>query len=98
MQRSSRPARIPSTQLLQDKHQPDLPPRRDLVHPVGIGEERAAERDEIGTPLLDRGDRGARIAEPPDRDHRDGNLALDAVGEAQERRRSRGHRRDHDGR
>ena len=47
---------------------------RELVDPFRIGDQRAAERDEIGLAARDRVGRGRRIAEPADRDHRHARL------------------------
>ena len=67
----------------------------ELRHPVRIGDERAADGDEIRLALGDRRGRDGRIAEPADSDHGDLHACLDAGGVAEERRLGERHRRVH---
>jgi hypothetical protein len=66
-----------------------------LLDPLRVGEQCAAERNEIGLAAGDGLGRGCRIAEPAHRDHRDLDVLLDIGRIAEERRIGLGHRRDH---
>ena len=80
---SCAPPRISLTQVLQARQRRAGSPRCKLRDPVRIGDQRAAERDEIGLAACDRVGRALRIAEPADRDHRNADALL------HRRRRSR---------
>ncbi len=75
---------------------PDRLAARDLLDPLRIGDERAAERDEIGLAGRDRRFRGRRIAEPADGDHRHVDCSFHVGGEVEKRRVRKTHRRQHD--
>ena len=68
----------------------------DFLHPLRIGDQRAAERDEIRLAALDRGARDRRIAEPADRDYRNADILFHLGGEIEKRRVRKTHRRQHD--
>ncbi len=75
---------------------PDRLTARELLDPLRIGDQRAAERNEIGLAFGDRRGRDHRIAEAADRDHRYVDHRLHLGGEVEKRRVRHVHRRQDD--
>ena len=61
---------------------PDRLAAPQLLDPLRIGDQRAAERDEIGLAACDRRFRSRRIAEPADRDHRHADLLFTSAAKS----------------
>ena len=75
---------------------PDRLVAAQLLDPLRIGDQRAAERDEIRLSRPDRVGRGGGIAEPADRDHRHVDRLFHVGGEIEKGRVRIRHRRQHD--